>query len=281
MAGFANLTLLPAALIAAPKSISFSRGVDGMKHDLFNMAGKTALITGASRGIGRSIATILATHGAKILLVSRKADDLESVAQEITSAHGKALVYPCNMSRDEDIDALIAKVKSEHPCIDVLVNNAATNPFFGPILDASREAWDKTMSVNLRSIFFLTQGLVPIMKAGSSIINVASVNGISPIPMQSIYSISKAGLLALTKSFAKELAPRGIRVNTLTPGLTATKFASAMVDDPKIMGQLLPRIPLGRAADPDEMAGAVLYLASLASSYTTGSNLVVDGGASC
>jgi NAD(P)-dependent dehydrogenase (short-subunit alcohol dehydrogenase family) len=253
-----------------------------MSHDPFDLAGKTALITGASRGIGRSIAMVLAKHGAKILLVSRKAEDLEIVAREIVELGGsKPVVYPCNISRDEDVDSLIGKIRLAHPTIDILVNNAATNPFFGPIVEATREAWDKTFAVNLKSIFFLTQGLIPLMKPGASIINVASVNGLNPMPMQSIYSISKAGLLGLTKAFAKELAPQGIRVNTLTPGLTATKLASAMVENPKIMAKLMPGIPLARAAAPDEMAGAVLYLASHASSYTTGSNIVVDGGATC
>lgn len=249
-----------------------------MTYNIFDLSGKTALITGASRGIGLAIAKLLSAHGAKTLLVSRKPSDLAAAVHAITDAGGDASAYPCNVSQDADLDRLIAEIRRDVPALNILVNNAATNPFFGPIADASREAWDKTMAVNLRSMYFLSQGLLPLMGPGSSIINVASVNGIRPFPNQSIYSISKAGVLALTKAFSQELAPKGIRVNTLTPGLTDTKMAGAMMNNPSILKGILASVPLGRAALPDEMAGAVLYLASGASSYTTGANLVVDGG---
>ena len=161
-----------------------------------------------------------------------------------------------------------------------MVNNAATNPFFGDVLSADEKAWDKTFAVNMKGVFFISQEAAKIMKdqGGGVIVNVASINAIRPAPFQGIYSITKAGIVALTKSFAKELAPLNIRVNALLPGLTDTKFSSLMISNPDIMKIILPSIPLGRAAKPEEMAGAVLYMVSEASSYMTGACIVVDGG---
>jgi NAD(P)-dependent dehydrogenase (short-subunit alcohol dehydrogenase family) len=180
---------------------------------------------------------------------------------------------------DQILD-VFAKIKSAHGKLDVLVNNAATNPYFGHILDTDLSVFQKTVDVNIRGYFFMSVEAGKLMKeqGKGSIINVASVNGVIPGHMQGIYSITKASVISMTKSFAKECAPLGIRVNALLPGLTDTKFASAITTNPAIMKMALEHVPMKRSAEPGEMAGAVLYLASDASSYTTGACLNVDGG---
>jgi NAD(P)-dependent dehydrogenase (short-subunit alcohol dehydrogenase family) len=251
-----------------------------MKID-FNLTGKIALVTGASRGIGESIAITLADYGAHCILVSRKADALEGVAGAIRSRGGKADVIACNVGDLPKIEGLFAQIKEKFGKLDILVNNAATNPYFGEMVGADAGIWDKTFDVNLKGPFFLIKHAVPLMTAsgGGAIVNVSSVNGIRPAPFQGIYSITKAALISMTKAFAKELAGKNIRVNALLPGLTDTKFSSVMTQNEELMEKvLLPMIPLHRAAKPDEMAGAVLYLVSEASSYTTGATIVVDGG---
>ena len=164
--------------------------------------------------------------------------------------------------------------------MDILINNAATNPYFGDMLDADERAWDKTNEVNLKGPFFITQHAARLMEVsrGGAIVNVASINGVRPIPMQGIYSITKAGLISMTKAFAKELAVKNIRVNALLPGLTQTHFSEALIKNESIYKTAIRQIPLGRHAQPSEMAGAVLYLVSDAASYTTGTCIVCDGG---
>jgi NAD(P)-dependent dehydrogenase (short-subunit alcohol dehydrogenase family) len=180
----------------------------------------------------------------------------------------------------DQINAMFGTIKEKFGRLDLLVNNAATNPFFGDVLSADDGAWEKTVSVNLKGYFFVAQKAALLMKAagGGSIVNVASVNGVRPAPFQGIYSITKAGVIAMTKSFAKELAPFNIRVNALLPGLTDTKFSAAISSNEDLMKMVLPSIPLGRIAKPEEMVGAVLYLLSDYASYTTGGCLTVDGG---
>ncbi|MDI6726633.1 MAG: SDR family oxidoreductase [Smithellaceae bacterium] len=251
-----------------------------MKQDLFKLEGKIALVTGASRGIGREIALTLASRGAYVILASRKLADLETVAAEIRDQGGRAEVVACHTGDMGQIFALLKQVRENHGALHILVNNAGTNPYFGDVLNADEGIWNKTVEVNLKGYFFLSQQAALLMKeqGGGVIVNVASVNGIRPAPFQGIYSITKAGVISMTKAFAKELAPYNIRVNALLPGLTDTKFTSALTQDPGILNMILPSIPLGRVAKPSEMAGAVLYLVSEASSYTTGACLVVDGG---
>jgi NAD(P)-dependent dehydrogenase (short-subunit alcohol dehydrogenase family) len=251
-----------------------------MQSDLFLLENKTALVTGASRGIGAAIAKTLAAHGAQVILASRKLDDLKRVEDEIIKAGGKAASIACHTGEMAQIHHLFNKIKTKYKRLDILVNNAATNPFFGDVLSADEKAWDKTFAVNMKGVFFISQEAARIMKdqGGGVIVNVASINAIRPAPFQGIYSITKAGIVALTKSFAKELAPLNIRVNALLPGLTDTKFSSLMISNPDIMKIILPSIPLGRAAKPEEMTGAVLYMVSDASSYMTGACIVVDGG---
>jgi len=248
----------------------------------FDLTDKVALVTGASRGIGESIAITLADYGAEVILVSRKIDALKEVEEKIVKRGGKAHCIAASIGKIDEIKLLFEQIEEKYGRLNILVNNAATNPYFGDVLNADETAWDKTMDVNLKGYFFMSQSAAKLMikNGGGSIVNVSSINGIRPAPMQGIYSITKAGVISMTKAFAKELAPFKIRVNALLPGLTDTKFSSVMVKNDDLMDKvLLPMIPLHRAAQPDEMAGAVLYLASEASSFTTGATIVVDGGA--
>ena len=248
--------------------------------DLFDLHGKTALVTGASRGIGETIAKTLAAHGAKVILTSRKLEGLRRVEGEIVRSGGEAESIVCHAGEMEQIQALFREITGRYPRLDILVNNAGTNPFFGDVLNADEKAWDKTFDVNLKGYFFMSQHAARWMQksGGGAIVNVASVNGVRPAPTQGIYSITKAGIISMTKSFAKELAPDHIRVNALLPGLTDTKFTAALTQNPDILKMIMSMIPMGRLAKPEEMAGAVLYLVSDAASYTTGICLTVDGG---
>lgn len=246
----------------------------------FDLTGKISLVTGASRGIGQSIAQCLAANGAHVIVSSRKLDGCEAVAQAIRAAGGKAEALPCHIGEMEQIDQLYNEIQARYGRLDILVNNAATNPHFGPIWETDPVAFQKTVDVNIRGYFFMSSRAVKLMlgQGGGSIINVASVNGVIPGPLQGIYSVTKAAVISMTKAFAKECGPMGVRVNALLPGATDTKFAAALIKNDAILAKALEHIPLGRVAQPDEMAGAVLYLASDAASYTTGVCLNVDGG---
>ena len=246
----------------------------------FSLEGKVALITGASRGIGEAIALAVAESGARCILVSRKIEPLQAVVEKIAQAGGKADAVACNVGEMDQLKALFDKIQADYGRLDILVNNAATNPYFGDLLGAEEWAWDKTNAVNLKGPFFMSQYAAKMMKAGGggSIVNVASVNAVSPAPFQGIYSITKAGVVAMTKAFAKELAADNIRVNALLPGLTETKFSEAIIANKGIYDYAVSRIPMNRHATPEEMVGAVLYLASDASSFTTGSCITCDGG---
>jgi len=245
-----------------------------------SLEGKVALVTGASRGIGESIAMLLAEAGAEVVLSSRKIEGLEAVKATIERAGGKAHAVACNTGELDQIGHLMGEVKRLCGRLDILVNNAGANPYFGPMVDAEEWAWDKIFNVNLKGPFFMIQHAAKLMKenGGGAIVNVASVNGVRPAFYQGVYSVSKAGMIAMTQALAKEMASDKIRVNALLPGLTDTKFASAITKDEGIMKQVTQQIPAGRVAVPSEMAGAVLYLVSDAASYVTGSSLVVDGG---
>ena len=246
----------------------------------FKLDGKVALISGASRGIGESIAVALAQYGAHTILVSRKIDALEEVAKEIRDKGGKADSIACHMGEVAQIEAMFKQVREKFGRLDILINNAATNPFFGEMINADEAIWEKTFDVNLKDPFFMIKHAVPLMveSGGGSIVNVSSVNGIRPAFMQGIYSVTKAGLISMTRAFAKELAAKNIRVNALLPGLTDTKFSKALMDNKNIYDYVVKQVPMNRHAEPDEMAGAALYFVSEAASYTTGSILVVDGG---
>lgn len=251
-----------------------------MAQDLFNLSGKVALVTGASRGIGESIAKLLAAQGAHVIVSSRKIDGCQAVVDQITAEGHSAEAFACHIGELDQIKAVFEHIKSTHGKLDILINNAAANPYFGHILDTDVTAYQKTVDVNIRGYFFMCVEGGKIMKAngGGAIVNVASVNGITPGPLQGIYSITKASVISMTKSFAKECAQLGIRVNALLPGATDTKFAATLVKNPAILEKALEHIPMNRIAEPDEMAGTVLYLVSDAASYTTGACINVDGG---
>jgi NAD(P)-dependent dehydrogenase (short-subunit alcohol dehydrogenase family) len=246
----------------------------------FDLTGKIAIVTGASRGIGADIAKLFAACGAHVVVSSRKHADCETVVDQITELGGSAEAVACHIGELDQIEALFAHVEKKHGRLDILVNNAATNPFFGHILDTEPSIFQKTVDVNIRGYFYMSTHGARLMAKGSggSIINVASVNGVVPGPQQGIYSITKAAVISMTKAFAVECAESGVRCNALLPGLTDTKFASVLVNTPAILKNALAHVPMRRVAQPSEMAGAALYLASDAASYTTGAVLNVDGG---
>jgi len=241
---------------------------------------KVAVVTGASRGIGEAIARQLARRGATVVISSRKQAGCDQVAHSIVSAGGRGVAIACHIGDPLEIDDLFNQVMARLGRVDILVNNAATNPYFGPIVNAELSAFQKTMDVNLRGSFLMSQKAAKIManQGGGSIINIASVNAEVPGFYQGIYSMTKAALVSMTKAFAKECAADQVRVNVILPGITDTHFASALINHPEAGEQMLSSIPMDRVAQPDEIAGAALYLASNASSYTTGSALTVDGG---
>jgi NAD(P)-dependent dehydrogenase (short-subunit alcohol dehydrogenase family) len=249
----------------------------------FDLTGKIAIVTGASRGIGAEIAKLLAAHGAHTVVSSRRVADCQLVVDAIVAGGGSAEAFACHIGEMEQIEALYAHVEKSHGRLDILVNNAATNPFFGHILDTDPGTFQKTVDVNIRGYFYMSTHGARLMQqnGGGSIVNVASVNGVVPGFQQGIYSITKAAVISMTKAFAVECAEAGVRCNALLPGLTDTKFASVLVNTPAILKQALAHVPMRRVAQPSEMAGAALYLASDASSYTTGAVLNVDGGYLC
>ncbi len=250
------------------------------KTDLFDLSGRVALVTGASRGIGEAIATLLARHGAEVVVSSRKLDGCEAVADRIRESGGKAHPIACHIGDLQQIGALMGAVEERIGRLDILVNNAATNPYYGHILDTDPGVFEKTVDVNIRGYFFMSVAAGRLMRegGGGAIVNVASVNGVTPGPLQGIYSITKAAVINMTRAFAKECGQHGIRVNALLPGLTRTKFAAALTENERARDYYLEKVPLGRVAEPSEMAGAVLFLVSDASSYATGSCVTVDGG---
>ena len=251
-----------------------------MSTDLFNLTGKTALVTGASRGIGEEIARLLAEQGAHVIVSSRRIDGCQTVADDINASGGSAEAFACNVGDMDDIATVFKHIKSTHKKLDILVNNAATNPYFGDILDTDLAAYTKTVDVNVRGYFFMSVEGGRMMRdnGGGSIVNTASINALQPGYAQGIYSITKAAVVNMTKAFAKECARHNIRVNALLPGLTKTKFAGALFTNDDIYTMAIQQIPMHRHAEPREMAGTVLYLVSDAASYTTGECIVVDGG---
>ncbi len=244
----------------------------------FNLEGRTAVITGASRGIGLAVAQKLAQYGAQCILVSRKAESLEAAAAGIREMGLEAEAMACHTGNPDQIKDLYEKIVKNYGSLDILVNNAATNPHFGEMITAEEDVWNKTLDVNLKGPFFMIKHAVPLMKNKGAIVNVASVNAVKPGMFQGVYSATKAALVNMTQTLARELAPKGIRVNALLPGLTDTKFASAIISSDKIRNYALAQIPMGRYANPEEITGAVLYLVSDAASFTTGTSLVCDGG---
>lgn len=251
-----------------------------MATKLFDLSERVALVTGASRGIGEAIAKLFAEQGANVIVSSRKIDECERVAQEIRQQGGRAKAIACHVGRMDDIHRLFEHVHAEYGRLDILVNNAAANPYYGHILETPLDAFDKVVEVNLRGYFFMSIEAGKMMREQRSgvIVNTASVNAIEPGLQQGIYSVSKAAVVNMTKAFAKECGPLGIRVNAILPGLTETKFAGAIFADKQLHDQCISTIPMRRHAQPEEIAGAALYLVSDAASYTNGASLIVDGG---
>ncbi|HYD70829.1 SDR family oxidoreductase [Azospirillum sp.] len=252
-----------------------------MEHrNPFDLTGKIALVTGASRGIGEAAARLLAASGAHVVVSSRKLDACQGVADGINADGGSAEALACHIGEMDAITAAFAAIEEKHGRLDILVNNAATNPHYGPIVDTDLGAFQKTVDVNIRGYFFMSAGGAKLMAkgGGGSIVNIASVNGEIPGLYQGIYSITKAAVISMTKAFAKECATTGVRVNAVLPGATDTKFASVLIKNKPVLDTVLAHVPMNRVAQPDEMAGAILYLASDAASYTTGACLNVDGG---
>ena len=247
---------------------------------MFDLTGRVALVTGASRGIGEAIAKAYAQQGARVVVSSRKQEACDEVAQEIVAAGGEAVALACHIGDMEALNRLFAEVERRFGRLDVLVNNAATNPYYGHILDTDLGAYQKTVDVNIRGYFFasILGGRLMRKGGGGSIINVASVNAVRPGPQQGIYSITKGAVLNMTKSFARECGPDGIRCNAILPGLIRTKFAGALLKDEAQLKHYVGNNPLRRVGEPQDLAGAAVFLASDASSYVTGEFLVVDGG---
>ncbi|MFA6451293.1 MAG: glucose 1-dehydrogenase [bacterium] len=251
-----------------------------MSETSFQLTGKKAIVTGASRGIGQSIAVALAKAGADVAICSRKQADLEPVAEEIRALGREALPIACHIGKSENIKPFLAQVYEKFGTVDILVNNAATNPIFGPILNAEEWAFDKIMDVNLKGPFLLSLevGKKMLKEKKGSIINVASVAGITPGLGLGVYSVSKAGLIMLTKVMAHEWGSAGVRVNSLAPGVIKTKFSSAIWSSDVFLKEVVKSYPLGRIGEPEDVAGACVFLASDAAAFITGQTLVIDGG---
>ncbi len=245
----------------------------------FDFTGKVALIAGASRGIGEAVAHGLAEHGATVICTSRKLEACEKVADDIRAKGLKASAKTLHLGEVDTHQAVLDEIMAEHGRIDYLVNNGATNPYFGPAHLAEEWAFDKTFEVNTRGPYFLTSKAIPLMlkNGGGAVVNVASIDGLNPGMARVIYGMTKAALINMTKGFAIEYSNQGIRVNALLPGFTDTKLASALKENPMAQ-QMIKALPIKRMAQPDEMTGAVLYMLSDEASYFTGQSMVVDGG---
>jgi NAD(P)-dependent dehydrogenase (short-subunit alcohol dehydrogenase family) len=246
----------------------------------FNLEGKVALVTGASRGIGLAIAAAFAAAGAKVVISSRKQEALEGAAEQIRGAGGEVLPVAAHTGDRQAVATLVERAVEAYGGVDILVNNAATNPHFGPLITAEESHWAKILDVNITGYFRTIQACVPVFKqrGGGCVINMASVAGRDFQPGMGIYSVSKAGVIMLTQAFAVELAADKIRVNAIAPGFVKTQFSRVLWETPELYERIKTMIPMGRIAQPEELTGMALYLASDLASYTTGAVFYVDGG---
>ena len=245
-----------------------------------DLAGKVALVNGASRGIGEAIARGLAACGAQLVLSSRDLGAVQAVADSIQQDGGQAVARACHAGRLDEIDALFGTIQEDFGRLDILINNAATNPWFGPAAELPPEAFDKTVDVNLKGPYYMMARAVPLMIAGEggSIVNVASIAALVAMSGQAVYAMTKAGLVSLTRSFAREYGQKGVRVNAILPGVVETKLAAALVEDPGVQ-KWISRLPIPRAGQPADMVAGVLFLVSDHAAFTTGTTLVMDAGA--
>ncbi len=246
----------------------------------FRLDGKVCIVTGASKGIGAAIARGFAQSGAKVVVSSRKQEAVDQVAQELVAAGHEAVGVAAHAGKADDLARLVDATVARFGGVDVVVNNAATNPAFGPLLDVDQGMFDKILEVNLKGPFELAKRVQPLMVArgGGSIINISSIGGVSPEPGLGAYSVSKAALISLTKAMAKEWSGAGVRVNAICPALIETKFAASLMSDDEMLKMALGGQPIDRPGQPDEVATLALFLASQASSYCTGGVYMVDGG---
>lgn len=244
------------------------------------LSGRVAVVTGASRGIGLAIARAYAAAGARVVLSSRTQESLDQAAASIRDAGGDAIGLAAHTGNPDAVNRLAEQAVAHYGGIDILVNNAATNPHFGPILTSEESQWDKTWEVNVKGYFRTARACVDTMekRGGGKIINIASVAGKRPLPGMGVYCVSKAGVLMLTSVLAVELAGQNIQVNAIVPGFVKTRFSSAIWNTPAIYEPTLKLIPQGRMAEPDELAGLAVYLASSASDFVTGAAIPIDGG---
>lgn len=245
----------------------------------FKLDGQVAIITGASKGIGEAIARGLAEAGAKVVVSSRKQEAVEAVAESFRKDGLEATAIAAHNGKTEDLENLVSKTVEVYGRIDIVVNNAATNPAFGPMVNTEEEAFDKIIEVNLKGMFELCKKAYPELKKNQGrVINISSIAGIRSDERTGIYSVSKAAAISLTQALAKDWGKDGIRVNAICPGLIKTKMSEALWKNDQIKQQLLSMIPIRKVGEPEEMAGLALFLASEASSYCTGGVFVADGG---
>jgi NAD(P)-dependent dehydrogenase (short-subunit alcohol dehydrogenase family) len=249
---------------------------------LFDLKGKVAIVTGSSRGIGKAIAERLAEHGAKVVISSRKPEPCKVVADAINKAHGKgtAIVVPANISSKDELKSLVAETNRQLGEIDILVCNAASNPYYGPLAEIQDDQFRKIFDNNVMSNLWLVQLVVPQMieRKDGAIIIVSSIGGLRGSPIIGAYCISKAADFQLARNLAVEYGPHNVRVNCIAPGLIKTDFARALWEDPERLKMRENSTPLRRIGQPDEIAGAAVFLASAAGSFITGQNIVIDGG---
>ena len=247
---------------------------------LFDLSGQVAIITGSSKGIGRAVAERMAEHGARVVVSSRKADACEAVAEGIRARGGEALVVPCNIGRKEELQALVDRTTAEWGGVDALVCNAAVNPYYGPSAGIPDDAWDRIMGSNIRSNHWLANMVLPGMaeRGGGSVTVVSSIAGLRGSATLGAYGVSKAADMQLVRNLAVEWGGRGIRANCIAPGLVRTDFARALWEDPANLKKRTLSTPLGRIGEPDEIAGAAVFLAAPAGRFMTGQTIVIDGG---